>query len=64
MAQATSTKPLEVELMVCPVCRSIDKLAGASHLGVKGFCVGPMGKGHKRARREPAQFKEVVSEQC
>ena len=59
MAQATTTKPLEVELMVCPTCRTVDKLAGTSALGVKGYCVGPDTDRHPKVRREPVRFREV-----
>jgi hypothetical protein len=62
MAQATTTKPLEIDLLVCPTCRTVDKLADATALGIKGYCVGSDTERHPRVRREPARFREVASD--
>jgi hypothetical protein len=45
--------------MVCPTCRTVDKLADATALGIKGYCVGPDTERHPRVRREPVRFREA-----
>jgi phage/plasmid primase-like uncharacterized protein len=60
---ATVTKPLEVQILICPVCRKPSRIDGVAFKGTKGraYCTGPIGDGHRRVKCVPTRFREVVS---
>lgn len=60
---ATATKPLEIEIPVCPKCRKPSRIDATAFKGTKGaaYCTGPIDEGHKKVRCEPTRFVEVVS---
>lgn len=59
---ATSTAPLEVELLVCPhpECHRVGKLPLGTNTALKGWCTGPRLSGHPKVRMEPRRFVEAV----
>ena len=59
---ATATKPLTVELLVCPICEHVGRLPSTS-MGIKGYCTGPALEPHKRVKRKTRRFQEIVEDE-
>jgi len=55
-----SRRKLRVELPVCPEpgCGQVGKLIDGGVMGIKGWCVGRAGNGHKKRRMETRTFVE------
>jgi hypothetical protein len=58
----TATKPLEVDLLICPKCRKPSRIDATAFRGTKGaaYCMGPISDGHRKVRCVPVRFVEVV----
>lgn len=55
------SKPLEVELPVCPQCFAVGKIPGRGIFAtMKSKCIGPEGRGHKQTLMELRLFREVT----
>lgn len=59
MTVAEQTKPLEVELWVCPTCHLVSKLVDGRGPRYHGFCTGPSSDDHKRQAMKLRRFREV-----
>jgi hypothetical protein len=61
MTPTAATKPLEIQLLICPTCRKPSRVDAAAFHGSKGraWCSGPIGEGHRKVKCESVRFREV-----